>query len=253
MFQMCQSILITPITKSFRHNGADMTAIVWAYGLDGFIIAADGRRLDGDTREVACDVVQKIFSVKVDGLRLVYAWKGNAYLEAKKGPDIDFRTITDCIIQGLDIKNISTFAEVVEKFRDALFPISRMIFEQMLGQLPSDKPILGVVFLAYFGGYPYFAEIEIWHDGNQILRPTVECHPATGKFRIFSGSKMAHNEFGQCDTSSCVLSHLAAEAKRYIEICFKYQRVDCDASGIGGHIHMGKLEAQGYTWLIQPF
>ena len=240
------------MATSFRHNGVGMTAIVWAYAPDGFVIAADGRRMDADTHQVVSDEVQKIYSVKVDEFRLVYAWRGNTYLEMKNGAVIDFKIITDCIVQSMDMTTINAFAEFVERFRDALFPISRFIFEKNLQMYRQDRPIISVVFLSYFRGNPYFSELEILHDGNKILRPEAKSHPAVGKFRIFSGSEIAHKEFGKWDTTSLTLSHLATEAKRYIETCFRYQNVDPDASGIGGHIHIGQLRAQGFAWLISP-
>jgi hypothetical protein len=168
------------------------------------------------------------------------------------GTAIDFKIITDCIIQAMDMANILTFAEFVEKFRDALFPVSQFIFGGGLQELPLDKPIISVVFLAYFDGYPYFAEMKVCHDGNKVLRPDATSHPACGTFRIFSGSKLAKDEFGECDQTSLALPHLAAEAKRYIETCFKYQGVEQDATGIGGHIHMGQLESRRFLWLIPP-
>lgn len=227
-----------------------MTAIVWAYGRDGFIIAADGRRIDSDTHRVDSDDVQKIFAVKVGDLRLVYAWHGNVHLEMVDGTVVSFKVITDCIIQSMDMTSITSFAQFVERFRDALFPASVILFQKNVQKYQQDKPIVGVVFLAYFDGQPYFTEMEIYHDGNKILRPEVEIHPASGKFRVFSGSEMAYKEFGECNKASLTLSDFADEAKRYIEICYKYQNED--AFGIGGHIHIGQLEPQGFTWRLFP-
>jgi hypothetical protein len=57
------------------------TAIVYAWTPDGFVIGADGRRSNLEGAHEIQDDVQKIFSVKRDGLRLVYAWSGSVHFK----------------------------------------------------------------------------------------------------------------------------------------------------------------------------
>lgn len=228
-----------------------MTAIVWAYGPEGFVIAADGRSVENG--QIVCDKTQKIRSVKINkNFRLVYAWCGNRQVITTEGQKINLKTITDCIIDSLAQETIISFDQWVKRFGDILFPIARMIFEKNIARFQSGRSIAEVLFLSYFNGYPYVAEIAIRHDGVNILRPEIKCSIAPAEFGIFSGSEIAHKEFGGCNENARTLSDFANEAKRYIEICFKYQDVDADAAAIGGHIHIGEFTPNWFRWREQP-
>lgn len=75
------------------------TAIVYAYVGDGFVIGADGRRTDSESGLVVRDDVQKIFSIRRNELRLVYAWSGAvSFAHFKFG----FKDITDSILLDMD-------------------------------------------------------------------------------------------------------------------------------------------------------
>jgi hypothetical protein len=105
------------------------------------------------------------------------------------------------------------------------------------------------IFLAYFNGEPWIAEIGV-HKDDQSLRPVVERFGPPGiTTTIFSGSERVwkqHFPFPPEIPQS--LQEASDVIERYIQLCVD----DPDCEDIGGHIHIGKLTPSGFTWIHPP-
>jgi hypothetical protein len=229
-----------------------MTAIVWTHIPEGFAIGADGRRRDSNSGQVESDKVQKIYSVRVRDLRLVYAWSGTTCIQRLDGVAFDFKFATDSILQSTDVSGVRSFSDFVAGFVDALY--SQLLFHIGIAVRIFDKrEIARLLFLTHFRGSPCVAEIFVEHDGTVVLRPSVKCPAVTNRFDIFTGSKKAYEELkSKLDIAPGSLTEAAALVREYIAHCMRYQDVDSDCANIGGHIHTGIFKPTGFSWIDAP-
>jgi hypothetical protein len=237
---------------SFQDNGRTMsTAIVWAYIPEGFVIAADGRRMDG--AKGYRDNIQKIFSVRAGKLRLVYAWSGATFFETTdKTAVIDMKEITDIILRSIDTSSVVVLSDFLRLFSNALYTILLSPIGAVLKTV-EEKQMPQVLLLGYFQGEPYTAEIFTRRKNSTILRPEIKCRPMTNRIDVFSGSKRVSEEFDRTPRSEPSSLHEARFLiQEYITRCVNYQNVDSECAQIGGHIHTGKLTPKGFSWLDCP-
>jgi hypothetical protein len=240
-----------PYPVCFRHNGSQMTAIAWAYISRGFVIGADGRRMDESSGLVASDSVQKVFSVRIPRLRLVYAWSGTTVLKRRDGLELDFTFVTDEILQSVDMAQTSTFWEFVQQFSDCLYAVLLPTIGNVVYKFDKDE-IARLLFLGYFDDKPFTSEIFVRHEGPKLLRPIVEFPFLSTRFDGFSGAKKACEIFGNQVLPDSLLD-AAKLVRKYIELCFIHRDPPLEGENpIGGHIHIGKFPPEGFSWISQP-
>ena len=66
------------------------TSIVRIYTPEGFVIAADGRNYNADTKTVVSDSVQKIFPIEQMGGRLAYTLTGTCEITPRHSNEVTF-------------------------------------------------------------------------------------------------------------------------------------------------------------------
>ncbi len=225
------------------------TAIVCAYIPAGFVIGADGRRIDPDSGSIVTETAQKIFSVKLGKLRLIYAWSGSIVNFKMDGTVFDFKVATDLILTAIDLSQTRTFSEFVTQFANALY----ILILSSIGVRGFKKEeIARVLFVSYFNGQPHMAKIYIKHDGQKILRPEVEYSLESVRIHVFTGSEKAYQVFGR-QLEPTLLQDASKMVRDYIKLCFIHRDLPLDGENpIGGHIHIGQLTTDRFSWVYPP-
>jgi hypothetical protein len=232
---------------SFRHNYPMSTAIVWVYIPEGFAIGADGRRMNGGV--VESDETQKIYSVRVGKTKFVYAWCGTTAFELN-GSSLGFDEVTDGILLSLDTSRIQSLSDLLTMFTDALHKILLSPIGAVLANVTPDQ-MPQVLFLGYFQGWPFTAEIHTMRQGTTILRPEIKCAPVSVRVDTFAGSKRVCEEFGE-RSEPRNLDEAIDLIREYMTRCVAYQGVDEQCSKIGGLVHTGIFRPNGFTWVDYP-
>jgi hypothetical protein len=228
-----------------------MTAIAWAYISKGFVIGADGRRTDESSGLVVSDSVQKVFSVRIPKLRLVYAWSGTTVLKRRDGLEFDLKFVTDEILQSIDMARTSAFSEFVQKFSDCLYAVLLSTIGNIVCKFKKDE-IARLLFLGYFDDKPFTSEIFVTHEGSKLLKPIIECPPLSTRFDGFTGSKKACEIFEDQILPDSLLD-ASKLVRKYIELCFIHRDSPLEGENpIGGHIHIGQFPPEGFSWISQP-
>lgn len=82
--------------------------------------------------------------------------------------------------------------------------------------------------------------------------PGVE-HCLNARFEVFFGSERVHHEMKErIDNPPLALTDAASLLRDSITLCKSYQDVDSDCANIGGHIHIGHLEPNRFSWIDPP-
>jgi hypothetical protein len=229
------------------------TAIVYAYIPEGFVIGADGRRTDLESAPPTIyDNTQKIFAMRRDKLRMVYAWSGAttfAFFE------FGFKEFTDRILLEMDFTSLSSFPEFVSAFcKDLNSFLLSLLGPIRPASLQTQPP--QVLFVAYFEGKPWIAELVVNHTDLMPRIERIEClSNMAACFRVFSGSKTAYFKFvpsGQVP-SFASLGEGSILIRDYIKLCFVHPDKTETINPIGGHIHIGQLKPNGFLWVDSPF
>jgi hypothetical protein len=238
-------------TEILHNKGHMSTAIVSAYLSDGFVIGADGRRKDPNLGVADSDIVQKIFSIKLAKLRLVYAWAGSIHNLRVDGTIFDFKDATDLILQAIDMNQVYTFPDFVALFANLLYVLTLKYLGRGVGVF-DDGLIAKALFLAYFEGQPYKAGIYANHDSHIVLRPVIKCAPALAQFCVFNGSKKAY-ELLNPPLATVSLLEVSNLVRDYIRLCFTHRDTPIKGENpIGGHIHIGHLTPERFSWIDPP-
>jgi len=238
---------IVPLNVSGVCHHSRVTAILLTYTSAGFVIGADGRRMDGD--KVISDQTRKIYSVRSGHLAGAFAWSGNSVIHKDGLSVFDFAKATSSLLHTI---SSSTFPELVETFCQML-PVMLSATIGLTG-LPSGKSNLLIA--AYFGSEPWVADIAVRFQDGRAQRPHVEMigQPQEGATMLFSGSKAIADQVWQDGKPSTVKSTDEAVTliRNYIKACSENPSADADASHIGGHGHIGIVSPDVLKWVDLP-
>lgn len=228
-----------------------MTAIAWEFTPEGFVIGADGRRkIDG---VIVTENAQKIYSVKWQGLRIVYGLSGTVGGVRPDGIAFTLKDLIDCCITSME--SVPTFLDFVQELRKSLYAFLLLYVGKAVHGFETEE-IARILLLSYFNDDPYRGELTIKHDGVIVLNPELYCPPIdteSGQFRVFSGSELAFKKLeSKLGVKPQSLNEASALVREYIEECMKHQGIDSDCANIGGHIHIGELRSTGFRWVSQP-
>ncbi|MGA8221668.1 MAG: hypothetical protein WB780_08435 [Candidatus Acidiferrales bacterium] len=229
-----------------------MTAIVWQYIPEGFIIGADGRRRESGSGLIETESAQKIYSVKIGDVRLAYAWSGTTIFHRTDEVICDLKHVTDCILQSINPARVTAFSDFLHLFNDGLHVL---LLAYIGGAVRTfEKPeIARLLLIGYFKDEPHAAHIIVRHDGNTVLKPEIKCSFAPVRFDVFSGSKRVYEELiHKIVREPSSLREASELVQDYISACMKYQDVDADCANIGGRIHIGQLTPERFSWLRPP-
>lgn len=224
------------------------TAIVYAYTSEGIIIGADGRRVIAG--KVESDTVQKIFFMEFGKSKLAYAWSGSVRNESGDGAVFDFNYLTDFILKNTNMTRKRSFSELVDSFTHTLYILTLQSFGKIADSFPK-KEIARVLFLGYFDGTPCVAKVYVEHDGVTILEPQVKYLPPPMGMQIFSGSNKACEIF-KLSLREPWLRKVPELVREYIELCFIHRDSLEGENPIGGHIHVGQLTTDRFSWVYPP-
>jgi hypothetical protein len=224
------------------HN-SPVTAIVAVHTPDGFVIGADGRRMDGPV--VITEQAQKLFSFDAGAFRLVYGWAGTTQMSDNAGRVLyDLISATQEILPAVALQESDNFLSFVDIFCKKL---SKKIPARITNMLKED--IARILFVGYCQDEPCMARIELLYPDSYLTPKIGICMPERYGRNIFSGSENIFSKgYKQYEPQS------SAEAIdfvwRYIQDCANSSAPDC--SGIGGHIHIAELTVKKFSWIEPP-
>jgi hypothetical protein len=173
---------IGPAVRRLRYseNGIDshpMTAIIGAYTRDGFVVAADGRRLNPTGQKIT-DEAQKIYMDSHPDFMFAVAWAGVRRLGTPSCGEFDFADETKRAIQQLQT---SSYGSLDAFIRDVLF----CVYANLMGCIggirvyppktpAEDGEIARCLFSGYFKGFPYFAACAFRHKNGDLIYPQID-------------------------------------------------------------------------------
>jgi hypothetical protein len=151
------------------------TSIVRIYTPEGFVIAADGRNYDLETKRKVSDSVQKIFPIEQPGRRLAYAISGTAELTPQGSTEIVFDVLAAIHA------SVETLAEETPR---SLWHYAQALSERLV-ELPehaqrvlsgNEAPTI-IFFDGYYDGRPKRAHVALFYDGQVPEVSIDELHP----------------------------------------------------------------------------
>lgn len=248
----------TPLEKmstytNFRHNSVSMTAIVSVYTSDGFIIGADGLRR-GTDGAIVSKTVQKVFHFENADIRLAYAWSGTTQIYDSRNQCVfDFAAVTEKGLQVAVFTGGPDFASFIGTFQKILYFTTYnagFVKNGRIVGLNRNERIAQVLIVGYFNGESCLAEIDVCHQNLSLLEPKlVKLQvPMNVNRNIFSGCESAFGAFSErypMSTDEALLF-----VREYIQACSDSAEPDC--GNIGGHIHIGKITPEAFSWVEPP-
>lgn len=214
-----------------------MTAIASIYIPNGFVMGADGRRMD-EAGEIETDVAQKVFTFEKQNLKLAYAWCGLTEFQTTKGKRFDFKVATELILG--QVGSIEGFSAFVSQVTLALNVFLRLHIGNIKVNIRTE-----VLFIAYFCGVPCQAEIS-WTENEFRVTSLAESVPPN---RVgFSGPKKVCEDHGQKQFVTNTISDAVDWVREFLTDSIN----DPNSRDMGGHIHILRLTNKGFTWTNPP-
>jgi hypothetical protein len=219
-----------------------VTAIVVIHTSEGFIIGADGRRMDSVTKTIEIENARKVFLFESGAIRLSYAWTGTTQAFGTGGPVYDLLAATKEVLP-LVASGSKDFVPFLSEFCKAL---STRLPLQMTN-MPKEE-LARVILVGYFQGKSFSAQIQVLYPLSFLMvYPEVQ-FPAQYQKTIFSGAESIFPSYAGRNPQS------GAEAinfvREYIRECADSANPDC--VGIGGHIHIAEVKPEQSRWVIEP-
>jgi hypothetical protein len=159
------------------------TTIVRIYTPEGFVIAADGRNYNADTKTIVSDAVQKIFPVELMGGKLAYTLTGTCGITPRDSNEVIFDLlpwIHESIRAAANDKHKSLwhFAQAVS---EVIIDLPEPAKASVLGD---EQPTM-IFFDGYYDGRAKRAHITIFYDGQV---PEVSTEELLSGFPVGVGS-----------------------------------------------------------------
>jgi hypothetical protein len=241
------------------------TAIVRIYTPDGFVIAAEGRKYNLETKTVLSGSVQKIFPIEDAGKRLAYTISGTVELTPKGSSEVVFdcaRAIHHAIeaLATSNFKSLWHYGEAISKLLAAL-P------EQAHHVLIGDEPPTIISLAGYYKGRPKEVEVKMFYDGQD---PKVSVDSPRRGYPVGCGSfdvlvallTGTRTELLQAYRTPFVDFHYETVTfPQSIEVAKNAVAAQCDPEALqldpmciamGGHIHLCTITPDAFRWVIEP-
>jgi hypothetical protein len=230
-----------------------MTAIASIYTPEGFVIGADGRRLNPD-KTLGDDDSEKIFFLTARNVHAVGAWCGAVKFADKKS-QLQLKAQTLEIAASISNREFTTLIEYTKN-------IAGFLHDRFLRWLNQSDAIIdpNIVELAHMRllGYvarsPEVTSIHLSAEDGVVKLPGIghEIDPLSRQLNVFSGKQSVHDSM--CTSGEIDLCSSLADGEKlirtYIERC-AYVPVEA-GNDIGGHIHIAAVTPEGACWLIPP-
>jgi hypothetical protein len=231
-------------TNTTRVHNDPMTAIVFAYTDDGFVIGADGRRMESGV--IVSEKIQKIFWFEWEEIRIAYAWAGTTMaLNREEKSMLDVLTASQESLLDAAQLEPDSFVSFFSFFCSFLYKR----IPSRITNMPDGELARGVI-VGHYRGTPCKAEIELRYV-NSYLNPNVELHTSIEccHRRIFSGAESVFlKSYTECKPQS--RTEAIDFVRNYIQDCVDSSDADC--IGIGGRVHIAELTPENISWIDPP-
>lgn len=240
------------------------TAIVRIYTHDGFVVAADGRKMNGLTGAVAGDNEQKVFQVSHPSGSMCCAFAGNVQLTHKGTERVgfDYRVET--------LRTAEALASIRAK---SLFHYTSVLAAELIRSVRTfeTNPYTGddsthIFIDGFFAGHPKRTKITIHGQDFDALEVSVQ-DLYLGKVLGYGSQPIMDVLFGKTEkgqlSSYREKCRTATNLSEAIDVALNVVRAHADpvallidphtCAAIGGHIHVGTVTPQtGFGWAVEP-
>jgi hypothetical protein len=234
-----------------------MTALVSVYTPEGFVMGADGLRMDANGADVT-DAAQKIFPIAHPNLIGHHAWAGTTSLLFLGKPQFNFSEESQDLMKELSNTPVTSLSDYVSRLGAALYQRLLASAGPVIPNIrtATENVVVRGVFAGYVDGGAGRVQILFPHQ-NGVLSPPrlteVSEAGALSGFCIVSGSKLIWNEMksrGISEPTSLVeAAHLIYS---YIHLCADKRHEYPDCKNIGGHIHIVASTSEKTWWMESP-
>ena len=231
-----------------------MSAIIWVYTPEGFVVGADGRRKDL-TGQIGSDSAQKIFFFETSNTRGAFTWNGCTEISTSSST-FDFKDVTLSILRDIKAERFETLSGVITEIALRLLDPLLNWIQSSGGRLeyPDNEEWASVQMYGYVDGSPDMARAVFPFKGGEPRTPglDVSCKRLDGTLAVSSGNKIAHQEMVAIGRMQRCNNLVDAKqlVQDYIELC---EMSPADTSNnIGGHIHIAAVAPGESIWLILP-
>lgn len=234
-----------------------MTVIACAYTSEGFVIGADGLRVDPRTGQDVTSTAQKIFSIAHPDFHGVHAWAGASWLfSLGKEPFVVSEEARSAIKEFSGSPMPSLIAYVTR--------IGIRIYKRLLAYnhgtkwlnpdlVSQNNEIFGGMFVGYIDDRAWMVQISFPCINGTLLPPILNkvCEAPT-EFIMFSASKSAWDDMQHTTSAPESLVEAAEVVRKYVQLCIdkRYEYEDC--KNMGGYIHMAAVAPEKFYWVIPP-
>lgn len=229
-----------------------MTVIVSAFVPgSGFLLAADGRRHDGQTGRTLSDETQKIFAGGHPDCKFMFAWAGATILRTPFNSDFDFAAQTLGFCRDVSGNRFKSWGEFVEALKQKIF--GSLIFgfggrQIYAGDIPQNDVIAATELMGYFHGKPVHAVIKFGHRFGVLIDPVLQelCEledERRPEIANLTGETLFQEIVTNCPES---LPGMVKVAEDYIRILSEKD------SNYGGRTHIATHSVNGFEWTIPP-
>jgi hypothetical protein len=250
---------------------------MWAYSSEGFVIAADGLRVNSDDRNRFTLKAKKIYDLSGGQNHIACALSGAVQYTADHSEAIVFDLNNETMVAASSLRekrcrNLVGYAvrlsrEINERFRIAASDGLITDFEGTESEESPDTKEIAKLFLAgFYHGAPEFVVVGFRHKAQQLQEPEILHQRMAPGDLGFLGPKELYRLLFQTDDSR-FSAYRAYDARlvtmtEQCKICGNYIRACCDpeavkidagSASIGGHIHIATVHRDvGFTWAISP-
>jgi hypothetical protein len=231
-----------------------MSAIVWIYTTDGFVVGADGRRKDLSGQAMS-DSEQKIFFFATGNIRGAFTWNGCTEIGTVSST-FDFKAVTRDVLQSLAAEHFRDLSELITNV--SLTFIDRLSgWIQVAGaraEYPDNREWASIQMYGYVEGTPGMARAVFPFENGSPGTPGLDIAPKRldGTLVVSSGNQTAYEEMVAADRMHRCTNLLDSQrlVDDYIQLCGI--RPENASNNIGGHIHIAALTPKNSGWLIPP-
>jgi hypothetical protein len=231
-----------------------MTVLVAASSPEGFAIAADGRRISANG-DYFSENAQKIWhAVRPGEFALAYGWCGNTRLESGLGT-FDFPTVSQEVLGEIsEAVNGAQPETVFREFARKVYLRLKYFLEGIdpsLSTVKVPETIAQVLFVGYVGQNPMQVIGTFSHRDGQAQVPCLSSYDsAENDFLLLSGSATLFERFEGPEITT--LRVAIETVRKYAQDCVDQRCTIADCSAFGGHIHVGSVTTEGFSWVVLP-
>jgi len=243
------------------------TAIIRIYTHGGFVIAADGRRLNGRTGAIAGEQEAKLFRLLHPSGIVCCAFAGAVQL-THKGTDtvgLDFRSETVRMAEAITPERPKSLYHYADRLAAGLCEVRDGFESNPLNS--ADPASTTYLFLdGFFAGHAKRTKIEIPNGMPRKGRAVYPQELVPGRVEGYGSSLVMRVLFGKADTGKLASYRQKCHTRptmtlsEAVEVALNVVKAHCDpealridpevCAAIGGHIHVGTITPQnGFEWV----